>query len=60
VRTKTRSSEKLAVNGYRVIRFWNDDVLLRLDDVLDESSRNVLTPPQPSPASRGGSITPEA
>jgi very-short-patch-repair endonuclease len=25
----------LTVQGYRVLRFWNDDVLLRIEDVLD-------------------------
>ena len=47
-------SARLVVNGYRVLRFWNDDVLKRTEDVLAEIWRQVLTPPQPSPASRGG------
>jgi very-short-patch-repair endonuclease len=29
-------TEKLSDQGYRVLRFWNDDVLLRTDDVLEE------------------------
>ena len=37
----------LQANGYRVIRFWNDDVLLRMEDVLAEILRQLelhLTP----------------
>jgi len=53
----------LAKSGFRVVRFWNDDVLLRIDAVLEEILRQLSalpqsdTPPspQPSPASgRGG------
>ncbi|MCI4569088.1 endonuclease domain-containing protein [Lysobacter sp. CFH 32150] len=50
--------------GFRVVRYWNDDVLLRTEDVLDDILRaleslksyshgNVKsTPPQPSPSLR--------
>ncbi|MBN8922623.1 MAG: DNA-cytosine methyltransferase [Rhodanobacter sp. 68-29] len=55
---RTRAIEAL---GYRVLRFWNDDVLLRTDAVLEEVWRWVelrvgesSTPPRPSPAGRGG------
>lgn len=44
----TERSRKMAANGYRIIRFWNDDVLLRIEDVVDEILR-VLTQPLPSP-----------
>lgn len=47
-------SRRMAVNGNRVLRFWNHDVLLRPDDVLAEIARVVQTPPRSSPASRGG------
>lgn len=50
-----RRSAMLRSTGYRVLRFWNHDVLQRLQDVLEEILRQVPTPPQPSPASRGGS-----
>ena len=49
--TRTR---KIEANGYRVLRFWNDDVLLRTVDVLAEIHRQVSTSPQPSPANRRG------
>jgi very-short-patch-repair endonuclease len=32
-------TRKLETNGYRVLRFWNDDVLLRTGEVLDEVLR---------------------
>ena len=35
---RTRAIEAL---GYRVLRFWNDDVLLRTDAVLEEVLRNL-------------------
>ncbi|MFC4763879.1 endonuclease domain-containing protein [Dyella koreensis] len=48
--------------GYRVRRFWNDDVLLRTHEVLEEIWRELEgwigavsqgpTPPQPSPVPR--------
>ena len=53
-------TRKIEVNGYRVLRFWNDDVLLRTESVLAEIYRQVSTPPQPSPVDRGGSQSNEA
>ena len=32
-------TREIEANGYRVLRFWNDDVLLRTDAVLDEILR---------------------
>ena len=40
-------ARKLAINGYRVLRFWNDDVLLRIEAVLEEISRQVQPLPNP-------------
>ena len=41
----------LESKGFRVIRFWNDDVLLRSEVVLEEILRNLTTPhPNPLPA----------
>ncbi len=50
----------LQTQGYRVLRYWNDEVLLRLDDVLADVLRALekgVDPPspQPSPASGRGS-----
>ena len=47
----------LRKNGFRVLRFWNNEVLQQLDSVLAEILTQLHTPPspQPSPASgRGG------
>ena len=47
-------ARRMAANGYRVLRFWNDDVLLRTEHVLAEIWRAIhATPPQPSPAVAG-------
>lgn len=53
-------SRYLQRQGYRVIRFWNDDVMLRMTEVLDEIVRAARTPhpgslrePVPPPATRG-------
>jgi len=47
-------SQRLACNGYVVLRFWNDDVLRKTEQVLSEIIRVIdATPPQPSPAFAG-------
>jgi very-short-patch-repair endonuclease len=44
---------QLETLGYRVLRFWNNDVLNRTDDVLAEILRALDGPlPNPSPAGR--------
>ena len=49
-----KRAHKLARNGYRVLRFWNDEVLLQTEHVLSELLRIIdATPPQPSPAFEG-------
>jgi very-short-patch-repair endonuclease len=51
-----RRTEILEREGYCVVRFWNDEVLLRTEDVLREIFRVLegrATPPQPSPTSQG-------
>ena len=48
-------TEILNKNGYRVIRFWNNDLLERRDDVLSEILRHleeIVAPPSPQPLSR--------
>jgi len=43
-------------NGYRVVRFWNNEVLANIDGVL-EAIQNALTStptPVPSPSPQGG------
>ena len=41
-------SQFLQSQGYRVLRFWNDEVLLRMDDVLEEILRALRTPHPPA------------
>lgn len=56
-------TERLNVLGYRVLRYWHDDVLLRPDALADDIHRQLGetstgtrhregTPPQPSPSLR--------
>ena len=52
-------SEVLREHGYRVVRYWNNDVLTRTDDVLADIQRRLAeqepTPSQPPPfAARKG------
>jgi very-short-patch-repair endonuclease len=51
----TRDAERTArleSMGFRLIRFWNDDVLKQTDAVLEEILRQLSTPhPNPLPAS---------
>ena len=60
-----RRTQSLRGLGYRVLRYWNDEVLLRTDDVLEDILRALgrartdgkvkSTPPRssPSPAAKG-------
>ena len=36
-----RRTRRMRPNGYRVLRFWNDDVLLRTELVLEEILRHL-------------------
>ena len=44
----------LEANGYRVIRFWNDVVLTRMDEVLAEILRQLELHPHPNPLPPAG------
>jgi len=35
-------TRKLEARGFRVLRFWNDDVLLRTEDVLEVIWRHLV------------------
>ena len=39
--TDTRRTRWLETEGWRVVRFWNHDILGRTDDVLDEIRKAV-------------------
>jgi very-short-patch-repair endonuclease len=57
-----RRNAWMATEGYKVLRFWNNEVLGNLEGVLDRIGREIAAtpPPQPSPtrvegaASRSG------
>ena len=45
---------RLESEGYRVLRFWNNDVLSNIDGVLTEIQSATTTPPTPDPSPQGG------
>ena len=47
-------TKALEANGYRVLRFWNNDVLMNIDGVLEEIHRAITTTPTPDPSPQGG------
>ncbi len=47
-----RRDNFLRAKGWRIMRFWNNDVLQNRDGVL-QTIAAALPPPQPSPVSRG-------
>ena len=47
-------TEFLEQKGYRVVRYWNNDILLKTDDVLEAILLELRLPsPQPSHRKRG-------
>jgi very-short-patch-repair endonuclease len=48
-----RRSHGLAQAGYRVLRFWNHEVLMNLEGVLHHIAESITPSPQPSPRGRG-------
>jgi very-short-patch-repair endonuclease len=50
-----RRTVRLESMGYRVLRFWNHEILGELQSVLAqiESALNETPSPQPSPGGRG-------
>jgi very-short-patch-repair endonuclease len=47
-------TKSLEANGYRVLRFWNNDVLTNIEGVLEEIQRAITTTPTPNPSPQGG------
>jgi very-short-patch-repair endonuclease len=50
---ETRSL-RLASDGYRVLRFWNNDVLSNIEGVLVEFQSAIASTPTPNPSPQGG------
>jgi very-short-patch-repair endonuclease len=44
----------LEANGYRVLRYWNNDVLSNIDGVLEDILSAITTTPTPNPSPQGG------
>jgi very-short-patch-repair endonuclease len=44
----------LEAEGYRVVRFWNNEVLTNIDGVLEAIASTLATTPTPDPSPRGG------
>jgi very-short-patch-repair endonuclease len=44
----------LEANGYRVLRYWNNDVLTNIDGVLEDILSKITTTPTPNPSPQGG------
>ncbi|MGA7488551.1 MAG: endonuclease domain-containing protein [Xanthobacteraceae bacterium] len=44
----------LEANGYRVLRYWNNDVLSNIDSVLEDIFSAMTTTPAPDPSPQGG------
>jgi Protein of unknown function (DUF559) len=43
----------LRTQGYRVLRFWNNDVLQNIDGVLEVIQSAILATPTPTPPHKG-------
>jgi very-short-patch-repair endonuclease len=41
-------------HGYRVLRYWNNDVLANIDGVLEDIQRAIAATPTPDPSPQGG------
>jgi very-short-patch-repair endonuclease len=48
----------LEANGYRVLRYWNNDVLSNIEGVLEDVVRAITTTPTPNPSPQGGGSRP--
>jgi len=48
-----RRSQFLEAEGYRVLRFWNNEVLSNIDGVMEVIQSTVLATPTPTPPHKG-------
>ncbi len=53
IEDETRS-QRLKADGYRVLRFWNSDVMSNIDGVLTEIQNSMAITPTPDPSPQGG------
>ncbi len=54
--TEKARTAYLNKNGYRVLRFWNNDVLGNIEGVMTEIVKNLETLPPIPPRTRGGNL----
>ena len=50
----TQRTRFLESEGYRVLRFWNNDVLGNIDGVLEVIQNAITATPTPNPSPQGG------
>ena len=48
--TDEARTKVLEANGYRVLRYWNNDVLTNIDGVLEDILSKITTTPTPNPS----------
>jgi very-short-patch-repair endonuclease len=53
MRSDAKRPAFLQSEGYRVLRFWNNDVLKNIDGVLELIQNSLLTTPTPTPPHKG-------
>ena len=56
--TDEARTKVLEANGYRVLRYWNNDVLTNIDGVLEDIVSAITTTPTPTPPHKGEGSTP--
>jgi very-short-patch-repair endonuclease len=49
----TRRTRFLESEGYRVLRFWNNEVMGNIDGVLEVIQSSILATPTPTPPHKG-------
>jgi len=53
VERDARRTRFLEAHGYRVLRFWNNEVLANIDAVLEVIHGAILATPTPTPPHKG-------
>jgi len=53
VASDARRTRFLESQGYRVLRFWNNEVMENIDGVLEVIQNSILPTPTPTPPHKG-------
>jgi very-short-patch-repair endonuclease len=53
IKRDAQRTKFLESKGYRVLRFWNNDVLANIDGVLEVIQSSILPTPTPTPPHKG-------